>query len=445
MRSRRFDAPVSVPDARLFALGAIIVLLVAPALGGLIEIDSISPGRAIVGGVVLCATLVLAVGRLEIAATFGFALFCVVYVEPSPPDLVFMILIVAAIATGAFTLRWVPGPILWLCGGFMILNVLATFGARFLGAAIRFEAITLYLILFAFWATGYLRTHTRMRWMMTALVIGGAVSGLVGSIAVLVQIPGHDIFTVYDPPRARALFKDPNVLAPYLCFTATILLAEIVEPRVLRWRRGTKLLLLAATSAGIAFGYSRAAWLNFAIATLVLIAVYIFRRGGQKKAFGILLILVSSLAVSVAVLAATGQIGFLEERAKLQAYDTQRFAAQEEGIRFGTEHVFGIGPGQFEDVVEYAAHSTYLRALGEEGLLGLLCVAGIMLFTLLLAIGNATRGRDTFGLSSAALLAVWAGILANSAFLDTLHWRHFWLVAALVWIGATRVGPTQPR
>jgi hypothetical protein len=34
------------------------------------------------------------------------------------------------------------------------------------------------------------------------------------------------------------------------------------------------------------------------------------------------------------------------------------------------------------------------------------------------------------------LLAAWCGVLANSLFIDTLHWRHLWLLAALIWAGA---------
>jgi len=28
-------------------------------------------------------------------------------------------------------------------------------------------------------------------------------------------------------------------------------------------------------------------------------------------------------------------------------------------------------------------------------------------------------------------MAAWCGLVANSFFVDTLHWRHLWLVAAL--------------
>jgi hypothetical protein len=62
----------------------------------------------------------------------------------------------------------------------------------------------------------------------------------------------------------------------------------------------------------------------------------------------------------------------------------------------------------------------------------------LMVLTLFLAVRNAEAGRDTYGIGSAALLAAWCGLLANSVFIDTLHWRHLWLVAALIWAAAAR-------
>jgi hypothetical protein len=55
--------------------------------------------------------------------------------------------------------------------------------------------------------------------------------------------------------------------------------------------------------------------------------------------------------------------------------------------------------------------------------------------TLVLASRNAVLGRETYGIGSTALLAAWCGLLANSVFIDTLHWRHLWLLAGLIWAG----------
>ena len=91
-------------------------------------------------------------------------------------------------------------------------------------------------------------------------------------------------------------------------------------------------------------------------------------------------------------------------------------------------------------------HSTYARALAEEGLPGLLLILAVMLATFGWAGRNAIAGRGTYGIGSAALLGAWCGILVNSIFVDTLHWRHLWAVAALIWAGtyrASRVSPTR--
>jgi O-antigen ligase len=150
----------------------------------------------------------------------------------------------------------------------------------------------------------------------------------------------------------------------------------------------------------------------------------------------LLVVLLLAAAALFAAVSATSTAGFLQERASFQVYDAQRFGAQVSGLDLATQYPLGIGPGQFERVSELSAHSTYVRALAEEGLLGMLVFLGLMLVTLGFAARSAALGRDTYGIGSAALLAAWCGLLANSLFIDTLHWRHLWLLAALIWAGA---------
>jgi multisubunit Na+/H+ antiporter MnhE subunit len=63
------------------------------------------------------------------------------------------------------------------------------------------------------------------------------------------------------------------------------------------------------------------------------------------------------------------------------------------------------------------------------------------------AVRFAKRDGDISGLGSGALLGAWVGLIANSFFIDTLHWRHLWIVAALIWYGATtqrRAAQSEP-
>jgi O-antigen ligase len=132
----------------------------------------------------------------------------------------------------------------------------------------------------------------------------------------------------------------------------------------------------------------------------------------------------------------TGSSSFFEERAHLQSYDSERFGAQRSGIALSESHPIGIGPGQFEIASPVSAHSTYVRAAAEEGLLGLMAIGSLLVGTLIVAVRNVILGRGTAGLSSTALLAAWVGLLANSVFVDTLHWRHLWILAGLIWAGS---------
>jgi O-antigen ligase len=226
-------------------------------------------------------------------------------------------------------------------------------------------------------------------------------------------------------------------------------LEELLEPRLLRVGKPFKFLLLIACGAGVLFSFSRAAWLNAAVGVFAMLVVVALRRGGGGKAMGILITLLVSLIALAVFVSVTGSANFLSERARLQSYDTSRFNAQETGLRLVAVYPFGVGPGQFESHAPISTHSAYVRALAEQGVFGLVTVFALLMGTLLFAGRNAALGRDTYGLGSAALFGAWCGLLANSAFVDTLHWRHLWIVAALIWAGASRPWPpyaeTRPR
>ena len=241
--------------------------------------------------------------------------------------------------------------------------------------------------------------------------------------------------------RASGFFKDPNVYGPFLIPIALILLEQRIAPRfprVLRLRALSSWLILLALTLGVLFSYSRAAWANFVIALIVMLVASGMRKKGARRAVRALAALLIVGALVLLVLSASGSIGFLEQRAQVQAYDSQRFAAQALGWHLGWTHPLGIGPGQFEFYSAVASHSTFVRVFAEQGLLGLVLWVGLLLSTLVLAVRNVVVGRDTYGIGSAALLGAWCGLIFNSVVVDTLHWRHLWVVAALIWASAAR-------
>lgn len=433
---RRFDA---VAGSAALVAGAAALCALFLAVGVVLGRNPLPLPIVLGFGLGLGAALTLALTRYDAAVALGVLLLAVVRIEPAPSDLVFGVVIAVAFAIGIFDLERVPISVISLVGAFLALNLLAAISAIDPGRAAQFFGITLYLGIFALWLASYVCSVRRARLVLVAYLAGAALSAAIACTALFVSFPGGAAFA--SGPRAQGLFKDPNVFGPFLVPAALILLEETVAPRLLRWGRPTKLLVLSVLTVGIVFSFSRAAWLNLVVGTVVLLAILALRRGGGRRAMTLLVVALIAGAALFGVVAATSSMGFLTERAALQDYDTQRFGAQASGLEVAAEHPFGIGPGQFEQISELSAHSTYVRALAEEGVLGVLVVLALALLTLGFAARNVALGVDTYGIGSAGLLAAWCGLLANSSFVDTLHWRHLWLVAALIWAGtALRAG-----
>ncbi len=427
--------PPSQAPARAAAFAAALVcagaLGVAVALG--LRTNEIPGVFVLGGGIALLGMLALAVARYELAVSLAFLLSAVVVVEPAPPDAAFAVIMSVAAVTGRFRLRAAPLGAVAGVAAFIALNLVSCWEAVDPARAARFMSITIYLLAFALWLPSWLTSTDKARRLLRIYVLVAVGSALFGTLALYVPFPGHEQLTFYTNTRARALFKDPNVFGPFLVPATLMLMQEFLEPRLLRSGRFVKLVLLGILACGILFSYSRAAWLNLVVGVVVMFAVFALRRGGGRRILVMLIVLAVAGAAVIASIQVTGSLSFLKERAQYQTYDNQRFGAQSGGIAIGERHPIGVGPGQFELVEPISAHSTYVRALAEEGVLGFLVLSGLLYGTLAMAVRNAFAGRDTYGIGSAALLAAWCGILANSVFVDTLHWRHLWLVAGLIW------------
>jgi hypothetical protein len=417
-----------------FLGGAATLLALFLALGIVLSRDPLPLTVSLAIGIALLGTLFIALGRYHAAVALGVLLLAAVRFEPAPTDLVFGVVIAVAFATGRFEFDRIPLSVTLLVTAFLALNLLASIEVIDAARAVEFFAITLYLGVFGLWLTGYVSSVRRARLVLVAYVAAAVVSAAVACLALFVPLPGREAFI--DGPRAQGLFKDPNVFGPFLVPAALILMEETVAPRLLRLRSATKLLFLSVLIVGVLFSFSRAAWLNLAVGATVLLVVLVLRRGGVRKAMPLLAVVLLSTAALFAAVSVTATGGFLQQRASFQVYDVERFGAQLSGLDLAAQYPLGIGPGQFERVSELSAHSTYVRALAEEGVLGVVVFLGLMLLTLGFAARSAALGRDTYGIGSAALLAAWCGVLANSLFIDTLHWRHLWLLAALIWAGA---------
>ncbi|HWM10362.1 MAG TPA: O-antigen ligase family protein [Solirubrobacteraceae bacterium] len=415
------------------ALGAAALGLV---LAGLLYRFPPPLGLSVVGGVAMIGVLALAIARYHAAVALAFALLGVVVVEPAPSDGVFLVLMAIALVGRRFRLAAVPLPVIVALGMLAAFNLLSAVQVADPERAASYFLISAFVASVAVWLTGYVVTRGRARLVVRAYLVAAVSSAILGLLGLFAPVPGAEMLA--EGGRARALFQDPNVFGPFLIPALLIVIEELLHPRLLSARMPTKGLIAGVLTLGVLFSYSRGAWLNLGVAVLVMVAVLSLRRGGSRRVLGLVAIAGVAAAVVVATVVVTGSGDFLAERAQPQAYDQQRFSGQRAGLEPALQYPFGAGPGQFESIAQISAHSTYARVLGEQGFPGLFVLLALLAFTLGAAVRNAVLGRGTYGIGSVALLGAWCGLLVNSFVVDTLHWRHLWIVAALIWAGSMR-------
>ena len=431
-----------------FVLGtAVLCLAIGRFLPG--RLEALSPSKLLLLPVALL--FVLAAGWLSLtrplrAFVLGFALLGVVTVQPAPVDIVFALLIATTVLTTR-TRPQVPAFVALPLACFVVFTLLSMINAVSTSRAVSFEGITLYMVGLAVWLSW---AFTRREWVQLAIktyIVVAVFSAALGPLALYAHMPPQNLL-LYGP-RAQGLFKDPNVYSAFLVPAAVILLEELTTPRILQWRRRTVALLFAIVSIGVVVAYSRAAWLNYAVAVATLVFVQSNRRGGVRRALKSVTILGVSALAGFAVLAATGSLTFLQERSHLQGYDTQRFSNQSSSLNDMFHHVLGYGPGQTELLRPLSTHSSYVRAAFEQGLPGLATIVLVLGGTLLCALLLVRRRTEVNGVGTGALLGIWLGLLANSFFIDSLHWRHLWIIAGLIWcsysLAFDRQQPAQSR
>jgi hypothetical protein len=422
--------------ARLLPIASILLLIAVALALAAYKYPPPSIGITFAGGLALSSLLALALTRYDVAVALGLILIGIQAVEPAPADVIFAVVISVAAVAGRFDINRVPLTILGSLSVLVALNIMSTIEAIDPKTAAFFFSITLYLAIFGIWLADYVDSRRRARLVVYAYLAAAAVSALIGVAGLMIAPESTQI--VYLETRARAFFADPNVFGPFMIPILLIVLDETLTPRLLRLPRLIKVGLLLLLASAVLLSFSRAAWLNCVVGVVVLFVITSLRRGGARR-LPILLAIVVAIAMAIPlVISASGSGDFLQQRTGLQRYDQERFAGQEVGVELAEEYPLGIGPGQFERRAQVAAHSLFVRVFAEQGIIGLCALIALISTTLVLAGRNAIMGRHTYGISSAALLGAWCGLLLNSAFVDTLHWRHLWIVAALIWAGAMR-------
>ena len=375
----------------------------------------------------------------------GFVLF-----EPSPYELTFLAVLPVAIFAGMGLYRSTFG-LFAIMIGFTPFALIAVFQVRItpLDEALIFTVVTIFLLLTSYFIANYLAEDTtrRTRLVMTAYTAAAVMVALVAVLAYLGLIPGADLFVLYG--RAKGTFKDPNVYGPFL-----VLPAMFALQRVLLFK-GRKALIAAAIYCllfvGVFVSFSRAAWGHFALSSLmVLILLFWLEAAARDKVRIMIMSLVGLVMLGVALaglLSIPAVSSLFEQRAAGQAYDqgeTGRFGRQGYAFDLALEHPWGIGPKEFRNLkIAEDPHNVYAAVLHVYGW-------GGGFFYYMLAILTLWRGFSAlarpspYRLIMIPLISTFAMLAGESAIIDTDHWRHYFLIAGMIW-GISTAIRNSPR
>lgn len=373
-----------------------------------------------------------------ICVWIAIALGVLAMFEPSPSDIGITLLFGVGFFAG--TLQWdrqltLPFILLAL---FIIANLVS------LCYAIDFEKSALYLAITAFMLVLWLfvlgvitRYEERgLNMLMLAFTFGGVASALIALLCYFNLAPFGDWVLYYD--RIKGFFKDPNVFGPYLVIVAVYSLHCALRNKAL-WGKLAWLTASLLASIGMLLCYSRAAWINYAVTVLVFFGLSLFAKRNRRARrrsmiyFAIFAVIIAGAIAYSMTIPQVNQV--LSYRTEIQEYDADRFATFHAALQLGFSNPLGVGPAQSFLLLSYATHNVYLRVFAENGVIGFLSFTVFAAITLTRSTMLSQKAinavqRSLFALVSAALL----GTLVNSFTIDTLHWRHFWVLLALGWM-----------
>jgi hypothetical protein len=385
------------------------------------------------------AVMLLGLINYDLLVLLSFATIGFVRFEPAPFDALLVALLAIGLLTGR--LRWPSSKGetfvkigLWM---FIAFNILSAVGVVPIGHSLRFLLITLYLLALFVFVRMYATEPRAVRF----LLIGYTVSAAISAFLVLVAFFGVPIpFSVLQyGVRGIGFFKDPNVYAPFVIVGALWIADQAVRNSVSFPRTASLLVLLAVLGAGTALSMSRAAWINMAL-TGCLYGLLLIRGTGRTHLPRLVGLALAVVLAAALVFLFLGLGDIVASRTGSHAYDEQRFDTQWRGVLAGLSNPLGVGPGGWP-----TAHSLYAKTLAEHGVLGLAALALLIGALVVPLAQRALRERTTKAvLPDALLLGLIFGQLINSFVIDSIHWRHFWVVLGLAWAALQRFGSGKP-
>lgn len=383
----------------------------------------------------------------ERALVILMALSAFVFVEPAPVDLLTLLLLPLALFSRRLAIPAGSSFALACVAVFLLANLISLPIARHLDVAVRFLAITVYLLVswtFIVGVSGKLGERA-IRLVMLGWSWGAVLTVIPAIASYFGAFPFAD--RLAHAGRLHALFKDANVLGAWLVAPTVWATSRLVSLE--RGQRWPWLIVLVVCGFGVLLTYSRGAWISLGVAMLMFFLLRMVAYGSARARVMTLLavpVAIVLLALALDRLANVGVVqDMLAQRLGPQHYDVDRFATQQDALEVALVKPLGIGPGQVEKTFVRAAHNAYVRGFVENGYLGGLALVLILFGSLLRSAWLAIDSRDGALQTAMAVVAgCVAAVCVESLVIDSVHWRHAWVLAGLAWTPALVRSSARP-
>ncbi len=375
-----------------------------------------------------------------LGASSGLAL-----IEPSPYEVVFLLALFVFALTGIrFSQKLLPLAVLLL--GYNIGGIFSLIPWMGDGDAVRFTAVSVYLMITAVFIAGIMSQDAagRLETLRRGYLFAAWVAGFAALLGYFDVAGLGSTFTLYG--RASGTFKDPNVLGPYLALPIVYVLQRILTGQV-GMLRG--LITLSVPLAALFFTFSRGAWGVLVVsAALMVVLTFLTAPDAARRARIVTMSLAALVAMVAALLVALSFEDIrsvFDARASLnQDYDqgvTGRFGNQLRAIPMLLDAPNGFGPLQFRWIFNQAdPHNVYINAFASYGWLGGLSWACLMVATCYVGWRVVFRPGPT-QLHAIAIWSVLFVTILQGFQIDSDHWRHLYMLLGLIWgLAALRPG-----
>lgn len=316
---------------------------------------------------------------------------------------------------------------------FLLISFLSVLSSVHISTGIVYYIHTLFVVSIFYFLVLFIRSEREFKGIMW----GYTISAFISTVIVLGERAGilSGFNTLFQGIRAKGFFQDPNDFSPFLVLAILFLFNIYIDAPKKHWKSYIYLAMSVAMAAALLLSMSRAAVLNLGIA-FVIYSFFSIRNKKKLKKITTFITVFSAGIFIIFIQLRNSIIEFLKLRfyagGVIQSYDLDRFLYQREGILAGSTNLLGIGPGQFELIYNYATHNLFIRVIAENGWLAFLPFSLMLLYVLVNLIIK--RKSTIWGIPVYMFLSVYIGLIVNSFFLDTLHWRFLWFYLGMTTI-----------